>query len=311
MKREAVQEERQRTRESEENEVESTSNSHMADSSQIDRLVGNTRGPTVILNDSVAGKQIENGVTQPIHSRTSGLNPQEHSNNLNTNDNNSLRMDVLRSNSILTHQTTFSSQLAMAAMNQIDALIKWATSIKEFRSLLIPDRLQLLKTYWNEMILIDISYRSMSLLDRGIVGLNIWSDVIISEYTAVEAGISTMFDRIQRELVMKMRDMRVDTRELLLLKTIILFNPEARGLKTSRPIEDMRNLAFMELQTYCNNHYLESQPNRFAKLLLRLPALRSIGLRCNDNRSRQLIFLQFDREQDIDTYLSRRIGSIR
>lgn len=311
MKREAVQEERQRTKDSEDNEVESTSNSHMVDSSQLDRLVGNARGPSVIMNDAVAGQQIENGVPQPMHSISGGLNAREHNNNLNANDNNSLRMDVLRTNNILSPQTTFSSMLAHAAMSQIDSLIKWATNIKEFKSLLIPDRLQLLKTYWNELILIDISYRSMSLLERQIIGLSIWADVIISEFTAVEAGISNMFDRIQRELVFKMRDMRVDQRELTLLKTIILFNPEAQGLKTSRPIEDMRNLAFMELQNYCNQNFFESQPNRFAKLLLRLPALRSIGLRCNDNRNRKLIFVQFEREQEIDAYLLQRIGTMR
>ena len=364
MRREAVQEERHRTRDSEDNEVESTSSTHI--DAHFDRLVGTTplgsttAGGMVTLNGT--GGQDSNGAisantiatglhhthhpniatsvaglrggpvgaggllapNDPLAINNSGILATASDNSIKEDNNflvrhhhqlqqhnNPLKIDELRSGSILTHQTTFSSLLAQAAMNQIDSLIKWATNIREFRTLLIPDRLQLLKTYWNELILIDIAYRSMSLLDRQIVGLNIWSDIIISEYTAVEAGISNMFDRIQREIVFKMKEMRVDQRELTLLKTIILFNPEAQGLKTSRPIEDMRNLAFTELENYCNQHYLETQPNRFGKLLLRLPALRSIGLKCNDNRDRKLVFLQFDKEQDIDTYLLRRIGTLR
>lgn len=328
MRREAVQEERQRTRDSEDNEVESTSNSHMVDSAQLDRLVataGNTfnspttanNGALVTLNGNSTG-QDSNGTggpqtVHPLHAAGLHTHQTQHNNNININhiSNNSLRMEDLRSSTLLTQQTTFSSLLAQAAMNQIDSLIRWATNIREYTSLLIPDRLQLLKTYWNELILIDIAYRSMSLLDRQIVGLNIWSDVIISEYTAVEAGISNMFDRIQREIVFKMRDMRVDQHELTLLKTIILFNPEAQGLKTSRPIEDMRNQAFTKLENHCNQNYFDTQPNRFGKLLLRLPALRSIGLKCNDNRDRKLMFLQFDIEQEIDAYLLRRIGALR
>lgn len=367
MKREAVQEERQRTRESEDNEVESTSNSHI--DSHLDRLVdqaavvGSVGGmiapaPAATIATSVAGVGLgatgglnrvgpagtgtSNAVgmlvpanNDPLAINNGGMivaasvNCMNNDNNTSRHQthphppphqhqqphNNVIRMDDSRSSTFFPNQTTFTNLLAQAATNQIDSLIKWATNIRAFRSLLIPDRLQLLKTNWNELILIDIAYRSMSLLDRQIVGLNIWSDVIVSEYTAVEAGISNMFDRIQREIVFKMREMRVDQRELTLLKTIILFNPEAQGLKTSRPIEDMRNEAFTELENYCNQNYLETQPNRFGKLLLRLPALRSIGLKCNDNRDRRLVFSQFDKErredENIDTYLLRRIGTIR
>lgn len=334
MRREAVQEERQRTKDSEDNEVESTSNSHI--DSHFDRLVGTTsiapvtlngtdsngaaanvtmagmqnvglRGPTGILtNDPLAINSsgilatIDNGVKV----ENNFLATRHHSNN-------NLKTDDLRTNSVLTHQSAFSNLLDEAVFNQIDSLIKWATNIREFKTLLIPDRLQLLKTYWNELILIDIAFRSMSLLDRHIIGLSIWSDIIISEHTAVEAGISNMFDRIQKEIVLKLKEMRVDQRELNLLKQIILFNPEAQGLKTSRPIEDMRNLAFTELENYCNHNYLETQPNRFGKLLLRLPALRSIGLKCNDAPERKFVFLRFDKDQDIEAYLLRMIGPLR
>lgn len=384
MRREAVQEERQRTREAEENEVESTSNSHIDNHHNLDSrlavgigtlnsksLNGTNIANSSLSNDSngnqlgvanlavgnslhqVAGLRVgltttataqiaSGGIVDPLaisnsnltvdnkdsnflsrHHQNNHLTTQPHHHSTATfvtqnHHNHSLQHQQQQQQQQnhnhlpyhhLQHRSAFSNLLAQAAMNQIDSLIKWATDINEFRSLLEPDRLQLLKTYWNELILIDIAFRSVPLVNREPSGLFIWDDVMITESEAGEAGISIMFKRIQKEIVLKLKEMRVDQHELLLLKTIILFNPEAQGLRTSRPIEDMRNVAFQELTNYCIQHYVETQPNRCGKLLLKLGALRSIGLKCNDHPQRKLLFLQYNRESDIDNYLIRRIRS--
>lgn len=393
MRREAVQEERQRNKDLEDNKVESTSNSHVVDS-HFDRLVGptgttsnhnnaNNHNPTTMaagglnqhgsLNNgtenhhphqhhqqhlnfisgpaSASSNHVQNhmvsGVIGPGGPTMSGdlvsMNASTANNhrgilsiadnggggggrgnqgdyknfsNANNSPNSGGIIGVRNHN----HQqaNTFADLLFHAASNQIDSLIKWATSLPEFKNLIYPDRLQLLKTYWNELILIDIAFRSMPLIpDRQIpgrtpsCGLNIWSDIIVTEITAADAGISCVFEKVVKEVVTKMKELQVDQQELLLLKTIILFNPETHGLKTSRPIEDTRNSAFLELERYCNLHYMNLQPNRFGKLLLRLPILRSIGSKCNDHEKRKLIFLDFDKESDIDKYLLRSVSYIR
>lgn len=326
MRREAVQEERQRTKDSEDNEVESTSNSHI--DSHFDRLVGNTSITPVTLNGADSNGAATNVTLTGIDSvglgGLSGIltNDQLAINNsgilttvdIGMKDNNffgrhhSLKMDNLRTNPILTQQSAFESLLSTAKVKQIDSLIRWATNIPEFTSLLVPDRLQLLRTYWNELILIDIAFRSIRLLEQNIIGLNIWADVnITTEHEAAYAGISNMFERILKEIVSKLHDMGVNQREIDLLKIIILFNPEAQGLKTSRPIEDKRNKAFTELEKYCNEYYHDSQQNRFGKLLLRLPALRSIGLKCNDEPRNKLVFIS-EKVRDIDAYLLDKIA---
>lgn len=327
MRREAVQEERQRTKDAEDNEVESTSNSHI--DSHFDRLVGNTSITPVTLNGTDSNGAATNVSLAGIDSvglrGLSGIltNDQLAINNsgilttvdIGMKDNNffgrhhnNIKMENLRTNPILTHQSAFESLLSNAKVKQIDSLIRWATNIAEFTALLVPDRLQLLRTYWNELILIDIAFRSIRLLDQNIIGLNIWSDVnITTEHEAAYAGISNMFERILKEIVSKLQDMRVDQREIDLLKIIILFNPEAQGLKTSRPIEDKRNKAFTELEKYCNEYYHETQQNRFGKLLLRLPALRSIGLKCNDEPRNKLVFIS-EKVRDIDAYLLDKIA---
>lgn len=326
MRREAVQEERQRTKDSEDNEVESTSNSHI--DSHFDRLVGNTSITPVTLNGADSNGATTNVAMTGIDSvglgNLSGIltNDQLAINNsgilssidIGMKDNNffgrhnNLKMDHLRANPVSTQQSAFENSLSTAIMRQIDSLIRWAKNIPEFTALLLPDRLQLLRTYWNELILIDIAFRSIRLLDRDMRGLNIWLDMnITAEYGAEQAGIKNMFDRILNEIVSKLQVMRVDQHEIDLLKIIILFNPEAQGLKTSRPIEDKRNKAFTELEKYCNDYYYDTQQNRFGKLLLRLPALRSIGLKCNDEPRNKLVFFS-EKERDVDSYLLEKIA---
>lgn len=305
MRREAVQEERQRNRDLEDNRVESTSNSHI--DTNYDRLVGGNAIAPMTLNNNIENNGPGAIVTIPGMQGIAAHIPIGP----NISDHNSLKLNDLRAEANMTHQNSIQNILFQGAMSQINSLVKWVTSLKDFNALMVSDRLQLLKTYWNELILIDIAYRSMPLIDRQIVGLNIWSDIVVTEYLAAEAGITCIFDRLLREVVTKMKEMQIDQRELILLKTIILFNPETHGLRTSRPIEDMRNAAFANLEKHCNQHYLETQPNRFGKLLLRLPVLRSIGSKCNDHPDRKWIFLQYDNPNDMDTYLVREVVPMR
>lgn len=76
-----------------------------------------------------------------------------------------------------------------------------------------------------------------------------------------------------------MRDMKMDKTELGCLRAIILYNPEARGLKSCAQVEQYREGVYIALEEYTRMNYPD-QPGRFPKLLLRLPALRSIGLKC-------------------------------
>ena len=65
------------------------------------------------------------------------------------------------------------------------------------------------------------------------------------------------------------------------MRAIILFNPDARYLDPAvqTQVESLREKVYATLERYCRQHN-ESEVSRFAKLLLRLPALRSIGLKC-------------------------------
>jgi nuclear receptor subfamily 2 group B protein 4 len=52
-----------------------------------------------------------------------------------------------------------------------------------------------------------------------------------------------------------------------------------KGLRSVQKVELLREQVFISLEDYCRKVY-SHEPGRFAKLLLRLPSLRSIGLKC-------------------------------
>ena len=79
---------------------------------------------------------------------------------------------------------------------------------------------------------------------------------------------------------------------------VYLFKTEAKGLKSTLQVEALRDKVYAVLEEYCKQTYSE-QPGRFAKLLLRLPALRSIGLKCLEH----LFFFKLIGDTPIDSFL--------
>lgn len=73
---------------------------------------------------------------------------------------------------------------------------------------------------------------------------------------------------------------------------------DAKGLTAVQEVEQLREKVYASLEEYTKTRYPE-EPGRFAKLLLRLPALRSIGLKCLEH----LFFFKLIGDQPIDTFL--------
>eukprot|EP00493_Phyllostaurus_siculus_P012764 UN12951 len=79
-----------------------------------------------------------------------------------------------------------------------------------------------------------------------------------------------------------MQEMATDKTELGCLRAIVLFNPDVKGLQDINRVEQLRERVYASLEEYTRTKN-ENEPGRFAKLLLRLPALRSIGLKCMEH----------------------------
>ncbi|UYV83952.1 RXRA [Cordylochernes scorpioides] len=180
--------------------------------------------------------------------------------------------------------------LCQSADHQLFQLVEWAKHIPHFTELPLEDQMRLLKAGWNELLIASFSHRSVGIKD----GLVLAAGLVIKRGSADAVGIGSIFDRVLAELVAKMRDMKLDRSELGCLRCIVLFNPEeyatvleakpglcteVKGLQCATRVEALRERVYASLEDYCRQSYPD-QPGRFAKLLLRLPALRSIGLKC-------------------------------
>ncbi|XP_063041633.1 retinoic acid receptor RXR-beta-A isoform X7 [Engraulis encrasicolus] len=186
------------------------------------------------------------------------------------------------------------TNICQAADKQLFTLVEWAKRIPHFSELALDDQVILLRAGWNELLIASFSHRSISVKD----GILLATGLHVHRNSAHSAGVGAIFDRVLTELVSKMRDMQMDKTELGCLRAIILFNPDAKGLSNPSEVELLREKVYASLEAYCKQRYPEQQ-GRFAKLLLRLPALRSIGLKCLEH----LFFFKLIGDTPIDTFL--------
>lgn len=82
------------------------------------------------------------------------------------------------------------------------------------------------------------------------------------------------------------------------MRSINLFL-DVRGLKSVSEVEILREKVYGVLEEYTRTTHPD-EPGRFAKLLLRLPALRSIGLKCLEH----LFFFRLIGDVSIDSFLT-------
>lgn len=249
MKREAVQEERQRTKDRDVSEVESTSN--IQTDMPIERILE-------------AEKRVDCKSEQPIEFENTVTN------------------------------------ICQATNKQLFQLVDWAKHIPHFTSLPVSDQVLLLRAGWNELLIAGFSHRSIESKD----GIILSTGLTIHRNSANQVGVGGIFDRVLTELVSKMREMKMDKTELGCLRSIILFNPDVRGLKSIQEVEMLRERVYAVLEEYTRAVH-PTEPGRFAKLLLRLPALRSIGLKCLEH----LFFFRLIGEVSIDTFLADMLES--
>ncbi|XP_018112387.1 retinoic acid receptor RXR-gamma isoform X1 [Xenopus laevis] len=186
------------------------------------------------------------------------------------------------------------TNICHAADKQLFTLVEWAKRIPYFSDLPLEDQVILLRAGWNELLIASFSHRSVSVQD----GILLATGLHVHRSSAHNAGVGSIFDRVLTELVSKMKDMDMDKSELGCLRAIVLFNPDAKGLSNAAEVEALREKVYATLESYTKQKYPD-QPGRFAKLLLRLPALRSIGLKCLEH----LFFFKLIGDTPIDTFL--------
>lgn len=202
------------------------------------------------------------------------------------------------------------SSLCQIGNKQIAALVVWARDIPHFSQLELEDQVVLIKASWNELLLFAIAWRSMEYLNDERDNMDgsrntsppqlmcLMPGMTLHRNSALQAGVGQIFDRVLSELSLKMRSLRMDHSEYVALKAIILLNPDVKGLKNRQEVEVLREKMFSCLDEYCRRSR-GTEEGRFASLLLRLPALRSISLKSFEH----LFFFHLVADSSISGYI--------
>uniref|UniRef100_A0AAR2JB28 Retinoic acid receptor RXR n=1 Tax=Pygocentrus nattereri TaxID=42514 RepID=A0AAR2JB28_PYGNA len=184
------------------------------------------------------------------------------------------------------------TNICQAADKQLFSLVEWAKRIPHFSELPLDDQVVLLRAGWNELLIASFSHRSIGVKD----GLLLAAGLHVPRDSVHNTGVEAIFDRESAHSaeVGAIFD-RVFINTLTILVCCCL---DAKGLTNTSEVELLRERVYASLEAYCRQKYPEQQ-GRFAKLLLRLPALRSIGLKCLEH----LFFFKLIGDTPIDTFL--------
>lgn len=190
------------------------------------------------------------------------------------------------------------SHYCQIANKHIYQLVEYARRIPHFSQLRREDQVTLLKAGWNELLIASIAWLSIEYLDNERSLMCLAPGITFHRNTAHQAGVGAIYDRILTELSFKMKRLNIDKSEFSCLKAIILFNPDIRGLKVPSEVDIIREKIYGCLDEHCRTEH-PGDEGRFAQLLLRLPALRSISLKCLDH----LFFYRLIGEKQLETFL--------
>ncbi|XP_006017601.1 nuclear receptor subfamily 2 group F member 6 isoform X2 [Alligator sinensis] len=173
--------------------------------------------------------------------------------------------------------------------------VEWARNIPFFPELPVSDQVALLRLSWSELFVLNAAQSALPLhmapllAAAGFHASPMSADRVVSFMDQI---------RIFQDQVEKLNRLQVDSAEYSCLKAIALFTPDACGLSDPVHVESLQEKAQVALTEYVRAQY-PSQPQRFGRLLLRLPALRAVPA----SLISQLFFMRLVGKTPIETLI--------
>ncbi|KAL2090332.1 hypothetical protein ACEWY4_015020 [Coilia grayii] len=173
--------------------------------------------------------------------------------------------------------------------------IEWTRSIPYFPELPVSEQVALLRLSWSELFILNAAQSALPLhmapllAAAGFHSAPMSADRVVSFMDQV---------RVFQDQVDKLTRLQVDSAEYSCLKAIALFSPDACGLSDPVHVESLQEKAQVALTEYERMQY-PSQPQRFGRLLLRLPALRAVPA----SLISQLFFMRLVGKTPIETLI--------
>lgn len=166
-----------------------------------------------------------------------------------------------------------------AIERQLKTIPQWTTSIPQFCELDLDDQVCLLRANWRELLCCCLTYRSLQYNES----LLLSNGQLVRINTCPDENLRYLLERLSSDVIGVMKDLKIDHVEMACLKCILLFDPDAKGLKNSAKIAELRDWICIILSKYCKRPYFLEDTTRFPKLLMRLPPLKSWSLKGIEN----------------------------
>ncbi|XP_065132358.1 nuclear receptor subfamily 2 group F member 6a isoform X2 [Paramisgurnus dabryanus] len=175
------------------------------------------------------------------------------------------------------------------------SIIEWARNIPYFPELPVSEQVALLRLSWSELFILNAAQSALPLHMAPLLA----AAGFHSSPMSAERVVSFMDQvRVFQDQVEKLTRLQVDSAEYSCLKAIALFSPDACGLTDPAHVESLQEKAQVALTEYERMQY-PGQPQRFGRLLLRLPALRAVPA----NLISQLFFMRLVGKTPIETLI--------
>uniref|UniRef100_A0A8B9JLJ4 Photoreceptor-specific nuclear receptor n=1 Tax=Astyanax mexicanus TaxID=7994 RepID=A0A8B9JLJ4_ASTMX len=149
--------------------------------------------------------------------------------------------------------------------------VKWAKNLPVFSHLPFRDQVILLEEAWSELFLLCAIQWSLPLDSCPLLSLPDLSPPSQSKSSPSASDL-----RLLQEVFSRFKALQVDPTEFACLKAIVLFKPEARGLKDPEQVENLQDQSQVMLAQHIHTLYA-SQAARFGRLLLLLPSLHFVS----------------------------------
>uniref|UniRef100_A0A674P2X8 Nuclear receptor subfamily 2 group F member 2 n=1 Tax=Takifugu rubripes TaxID=31033 RepID=A0A674P2X8_TAKRU len=181
------------------------------------------------------------------------------------------------------------------AARMLFSAVEWARNIPFFPDLQVTDQVALLRLTWSELFVLNAAQCSMPV---HVAPLLAAAGLHASPMSADRVVAFMDHIRVFQEQVEKLKILHVDSAEYSCIKAIVLFTTDACGLSDVAHVEGLQEKSQCALEEYVRSQY-PNQPNRFGKLLLRLPSLRTVS----SSVIEQLFFVRLVGKTPIETLI--------
>ncbi|ESO03994.1 hypothetical protein HELRODRAFT_79507, partial [Helobdella robusta] len=151
---------------------------------------------------------------------------------------------------------------------ELVAIIGWVKQVPDFSTLSLQDQMNLLRSTWLDIVCLNVAYRSLP-YDGDIIFAD---DLKLTEGDACVYGVPGELDRVIRRLIRKLAEVKVNYDEYLLIKALLLFNPDT-SLEDVKSVQQQRDNVLDGLLDYEGCHKDSNLPQRVSDLLLILPLI--------------------------------------